>query len=96
VFDGSSESFEPVDVNVLLNPPFKPKIKVTGSKEIDFEKAWTITMGVYDREEKGMEPDYETKQTILRNGIITSMNMNYDDNGFTTKLTLEKLELHKA
>lgn len=93
VFDGSSDTREPVDVNVIINPIPKPKVVVNNPQLLSTDKMWSLQMAIFARGSRNPEPDYEITQTVLPSGIITSMIMGYGEAGFTTKLTLKKVDI---
>ena len=93
VFDGSSDTREPVDVNVLINSIPKSKIVVDNPGLISTDKMWSLQMAIFARGSRNPEPDYEITQTVLPSGIITSMIMGYTEAGFSTKLTLKKVDI---
>ncbi len=93
VFDGSSDTREPVDVNVLINPIPKSKIVVDNPGLLSTDKMWSLQMAIFARGSRNPEPDYEITQTVLPSGIITSMIMGYGEAGFSTKLILKKVDI---
>ncbi len=93
VFDGSSDTKEPVDVNVLINSIPKSKIVVDNPHLLSTDKMWSLQMAIFARGSRNPEPDYEITQTVLPSGIITSMIMVYSEAEFSTKLTLKKVDI---
>lgn len=93
VFDGSSDTREPVDVNVLINSIPKSKVVVDNPGLLSTDKMWSLQMAIFARGSRNPEPDYEITQTVLPSGIITSMIMTYSEAAFSTKLTLKKVDI---
>lgn len=92
VFDGSNESFVPIDVESAIQPT-TPKLNVKGNCEVDFKKAYLLQMAVYEQSDKDMDPVYVTSQVVQKDGIIISMDMDFPEIGFTTRAQLVKVDL---
>lgn len=92
VFDGSSETQEPVDVNTVIGPKKESKLilKDSPSSSVDLKNQWLLTLGVYAHGSKTLEPEYELKQTILDHAVTRDMTIDYGT--FQVKATLEKIE----
>ncbi|CAO4842614.1 MAG: hypothetical protein FADNKDHG_00275 [Holosporales bacterium] len=92
VFDGSNESFVPIDVESAIQP-VTPKLNIKGNCEVDFKKAYLMQMAVYEQSDKDMDPVYITSQVVQKDGIIISMDMDFPEIGFTTRAQLVKVDL---
>lgn len=92
VFDGSNETFIPINVESAMQPT-SPKLNIKGNCEIDFNEAYLLQMAVYDPKDKGMDPVYVTSQMVQKNGIIISLEMDFQEIGFTTRAQLVKVDL---
>lgn len=93
VFDGSSDTTEPVDVNVVINPIKNPKLVLNNPQLLSTDKLWSLQMAIFARGNNNPDPDYEITQDILPSGIITAMTMGYGEAGFSIKLILEKVDI---
>ncbi len=93
VFDGISDIKEAVDINLTITPK-KPDITVNNQSLLETDKAWSLQMAVFSRDSKNIEPDYEVTQTILKSGIILSMDMcmAYGEETFKAKVLLTDLK----
>ncbi len=92
VFDGSNETFKPIQVDAVIQPTHS-KIKINGSSDISFDEAFLLQMAVYDPNDKNMDPAYVTSQVVQKDGIIISLEMEFPEIGFTTKAQLVKVSL---
>ena len=92
VFDGSSDTDEPVDVNVVINPVKNPKLILNNPQLLSVDHLWSLQMAIFARGNKNPDPDYAITQEVLPSGIITGMTMEYEP-GFSIKLTLEKVDI---
>lgn len=93
LFDGSNELCKTIHVNAVLVPK-KPKLKINGTADLNFENAYLLQMAAHDS--GGMEPTYLTSRTIQENGIILSLEMDFPEIGFTTKAQLTKVNVYTA
>jgi len=93
VFDGSSDTTEPVDVNVVINPIKNPKLVLNNPQLLSIDKLWSLQMAIFARGNNNPDPDYEITQDVLPSGIITAMTMGYGEAGFSIKLILEKVDI---
>jgi hypothetical protein len=93
VFDGSSDTTEPVDVNVVINPIKNPKLVFNNPGLLSVDKLWSLQMAIFSRGNNNPDPDYEITQDVLPSGIITAMTMGYGEAGFSVKLILEKVDI---
>jgi hypothetical protein len=93
VFDGASDTQAEVDVNTIITPATGPKLVVDKPDLLKVGKMWSLQMAIFSRGSKSPDPDYEITQTSLESGVIASMLMNYNEAGFTIKLTLNKVDL---
>lgn len=93
VFDGSSDTTEPVDVNVVINPIKNPKLVINDPRLLSVDKLWSLQMAIFARGNNNPDPDYEITQDVLPSGIITAMTMGYGEAGFSVKLVLEKVDI---
>ncbi|MCX7338390.1 MAG: DUF1849 family protein [Alphaproteobacteria bacterium] len=92
VFDGSSEAFEPVEVNTIITPVNNLKLVVNDPRLLCTDKAWSLQMAIFPQNSQSPDPEYEISQIILPSGIIASMVMEYGE-GFSTQLTLKKVDV---
>ncbi|MBY0462403.1 MAG: cell envelope integrity EipB family protein [Alphaproteobacteria bacterium] len=93
VFDGSSDTTEPVDVNVVINSIKNPKLVINDPRLLSVDKLWSLQMAIFARGNNNPDPDYEITQDVLPSGIITAMTMGYGEAGFSVKLVLEKVDI---
>ena len=94
VFDGISDINDAVDINLTITPK-KPEIIVNNKALLDTDKAWALHLAVFSKDSKSIEPDYEINQTILKSGIILSMNMSmaYGDESFKAQIKLRDVKI---
>lgn len=92
VFDGSSETQEPVDVNTVIGAAKESKLVLRNppSTSVELKNQWSMKLGVYAHGSKNIDPDYEINQTVLDHGVIRDMTLDYGT--FQVKATLEKIE----
>jgi hypothetical protein len=91
VFDGSSETQEPVAVDTVVGAPKDPHLIISGTEALEIKKLWPMHIAVYALNSNTLEPDYEMEQAVLDNGIIKDMTLDYGT--FSVKATIEKIEL---
>lgn len=77
VFDGSSETHEPVQVNTILGASQDPKLALTNKDLLKAKKVWPMRMAVYAVDSPSAEADYEINQNVLDNGVIRDMTLDY-------------------
>jgi hypothetical protein len=77
VFDGSSETHEPVQVNTILGASQDPKLALTNKDLLHAKKAWPMRMAVYAVDSPSAEADYEISQHVLDRGVIRDMTLDY-------------------
>jgi hypothetical protein len=92
IFDAGGEALEPVEVNSIIGQAFDPKLRLNDAV-ISTEKAWNIRCAVFPYGSQNASPDYETTQTILSTGVISSKEVQWNDE-VKIKLTLTKLEVY--
>lgn len=95
VFDGSDED-GPVEINTVIGKKTKAPESLTKNKSIDTSllqgDAWRMRMAVFPMKDDSGESDYEMGMVFHRNGIISDMDIDYDDFSVKQKLvSLEKL-----
>lgn len=91
VFDGSSETYEPVLVDTFLGESQDPKLALTNKDLLETKKVWLMRMAVYAEDSKGPEADYEIKQHVLDRGIIRDMTLDYGT--FKVKAVLNQVDV---
>jgi hypothetical protein len=92
IFDAKNEFLEVVETNTILSSrPFDPKINLSDNV-VSTDKAWSIVYGVYPINSNNTSPDYEVKQVILPNGVVTFSQTIFD--GILLNLKLTKLEVY--
>jgi hypothetical protein len=91
VFDGSSETYEPVLVDTFLGESQDPKLALTNKNLLETKKVWLMRMAVYAEDSKGPEADYEIKQHVLDRGIIRDMTLDYGT--FKVKAVLNQVDV---
>lgn len=89
VFDGSSETHEPVQVNTILGVAQEPKLALTNKDILQFKKAWPMRMAIYAVDSPSAEPDYEITQSVLDRGVIRDMTLDYGT--FKVKAVLQEV-----
>ncbi|MEK7801462.1 MAG: DUF1849 family protein [Pseudomonadota bacterium] len=99
VFDGSDED-GPVEINAFIGPVHKAQ-KWDAPKNIDQNLTavdeWPVRMAVFSDKEEQSEAEYELTMTLLKNGIIKDMAVEYHDFSITQKLVaLEKITAEKC
>ncbi len=91
IFDGSSETQEPVAVDTVVGAPQDPHLIIGGTESLTTKKSWPMHIAVYPTNSNNPDPDYEMKQSVLDVGIIKDMTLDYGT--FSVKATIEKIEL---
>lgn len=92
VFDGSSETHEPVQVDTVLGAGQDPKLALTNNKELlQTKKVWPMRMAIYAVDSNGPEADYEITQHVLDCGVIRDMTLDYG--AFKVKAVLNQVEV---
>ncbi|MDF3034057.1 MAG: hypothetical protein K0R76_1011 [Alphaproteobacteria bacterium] len=91
VFDGSSETHEPVQVDTVLGASQDPKLALTNKDLLQAKKVWPMRMAVYAVDSNGPEADYEINQHVLDRGIIRDMTLDYGT--FKVKAVLNQVEV---
>lgn len=99
VFDGS-DADGPVEINAFIGPVRKAQ-KWDAPKKIDQDltavDSWPVRMAVFSEKQDQAEAEYELTMTLLKNGIIKDMDVDYHDFSITQKLvTLEKITAEKC
>ena len=96
VFDGSDDQ-GPVEINAVMSPqkvqkfdaPYSPKYV-----DMDLLKSpvWSASLAVFSLGSSDPVADYELNMTLLENGIVREMNVDYHDFSIEQKLVaLQKL-----
>lgn len=98
VFDGSDEE-GPVDINAVIGRKISGKTK--SLKDVDPALAdvpgWNIRMAVFPQNDEQASADYELSMSLLQNGVIKEMSVDYRDFSITQKLVaLKKIEADKC
>lgn len=100
VFDGSSETHEPVQVNTVLGASQDAKLTLTNQDEKlalknknlwQAKKMWPMRMAIYAMDSDGPEADYEIEQNVLDRGVIRDMTLDYGT--FKVKAVLNQVEI---
>ncbi|HXF90778.1 MAG TPA: DUF1849 family protein, partial [Candidatus Nitrosotenuis sp.] len=91
IFDGSSESQEPVAVDTIVGASRDPHLIISGTESLKIKKSWPMHIAVYPINSSNPDPDYEMEQTVLDVGIVKDMTLDYGT--FSVKATIEKIEL---
>lgn len=91
IFDGSSETQEPVAVDTIVGAPRDPNLIIGGTESLMTKKAWPMRIAVYPLNSNSPDPDYEMEQNVLDVGIVKDMTLDYGT--FSVKATIEKIEL---
>jgi hypothetical protein len=90
VFDGADEKgFS--EISSFINPAIEPKVvveKTSSGKENQLlnARAWPIRMAFFAPNSETGSPDYEMDMTLLDNGIIKTMTIDYGDYSMTADL----------
>lgn len=91
IFDGSDED-GPIEINSFIGS--KANVPATKFDKIDQAllkgPAWNVRMAVFNDAQKEEESDYEMDMVFHENGVISGMEIEYDD--FSVKQTLVSLE----
>lgn len=93
VFDGSSETHEPVDVNTVLRVCQKQTL-VWASEDHPVKggvRSWGMNMAIYSLNSNRPEADYEISQEVLEPGIIKSMILDYGS--FKVSAVVNKIDV---
>jgi hypothetical protein len=93
VFDGTSETHEPVQVDTVLGAPQDPKLALTNKDLFNAKKVWPMRMAIYpvDSNARDPEADYEINQQVLDGGVIRDMISDYGT--FKVKAVLNQVEV---
>ncbi len=91
VFDGSSETHEPVQVDTVLGAAQDPKLVLSNKDLLHTKKVWPMRMAIYAVDSTGPEADYEIMQNVLDRGIIRDMTLDYGT--FKVKAVLNQVEV---
>ena len=91
VFDGSSETHEPVLVDTFLGAGVEPKLALTNKDLLQSKKVWPMRMAIYAVDSNGPEADYEICQHVLDHGVIRDMTLDYGT--FKVKAVLNQVEV---
>ncbi|MBX9805109.1 MAG: DUF1849 family protein [Alphaproteobacteria bacterium] len=91
VFDGSSETHEPVLVDTFLGAGTEPKLALTNKDLLQSRKVWPMRMAIYAVDSNGPEADYEICQHVLDHGVIRDMTLDYGT--FKVKAVLNQVEV---
>ena len=95
VFDGTSDSQEPVKVDGVIHRLKDPKIILNDDgvapKKTSFEpqNAYPVDMDIYSATGRQLEPEYHISQVILDGGIIKEIAITRD--GYTVKASISNL-----
>lgn len=91
VFDGSSETHEPVQVDTVFGLAQDPKLALSNKDLLHTKKVWPMRMAIYAVDSTSPEADYEIMQNVLDRGIIRDMTLDYGT--FKVKAVLNKVEV---
>lgn len=91
VFDGSSETHEPVQVDTVFAAAQDPKLALSNKDLLQTKKVWPMRMAIYAVDSTGPEADYEIMQNVLDRGIIRDMTLDYGT--FKVKAVLNQVEV---
>ncbi|MGV8948244.1 MAG: EipB family protein [Candidatus Paracaedibacter sp.] len=91
VFDGSSETHEPVQVDTVFAAAQDPKLALSNKDLLRTKKVWPMRMAIYAVDSTGPEADYEIMQNVLDRGIIRDMTLDYGT--FKVKAVLNQVEV---
>lgn len=91
VFDGSSETHEPVQVDTVFGAAQDPKLALSNKDLLHTKKVWPMRMAIYAVDSTGPEADYEIMQNVLDRGIIRDMTLDYGT--FKVKAVLNQVEV---
>ncbi len=89
LFDGS-DAEGPVDVNSFIigkatyNPPEEYKKYI--DKPLMNSQGWKVRLAFFNLNDSEIKSDYEMSAVFHENGVISSMNIDYDDFSITQKL----------
>jgi hypothetical protein len=92
IFDGSDDQ-GPVDVTAIITPIENPPVKAGAKSALDPSllagQAWRIRMAFFPQSVQSETPDYELTMILHDNGVISRMNIDYQD--FTIEQALQAL-----
>ncbi|MBM3468031.1 MAG: DUF1849 family protein [Alphaproteobacteria bacterium] len=91
VFDGSSETHEPVLVDTVIGPSQDSKLALTNKELFPAQKVWPMRMGIYALDSSGPDPDYEIMEDALPSGVISRMTLDYGT--FKVSAVLNQVEV---
>lgn len=91
VFDGSSETHEPVQVDTFLGAPQDPKLAISDKDLLKTKKVWSMRMAVYAIDSTAPDADYEIIQHVLDLGVIRDMTLDYGT--FKVNAVLNQVEV---
>jgi len=96
VFDGS-DAEGPIEINAVIGKPVNAMSIVTPRDEINMSlvntPAWKARMAVYPLNSDAAEADYEMSLVFHENGLISDMEIDYEDFSVSQSLiALKKLE----
>lgn len=96
VFDGADENGLN-EISTFIGSPIAPdaKMEKTATAQnpqdaLTHVRAWPVRMAFFAPDSTSGAPDYEMDVTLLENGIIKDMTIDYDD--FTMRAELDKVE----
>ena len=91
IFDGSDED-GPIEISSFIGSKAKPSIAKSDRIDAALLKgpAWNVRMAVFNDAQEEEESDYEMDMVFHENGVISGMEIEYDD--FSVKQTLMSLE----
>ena len=93
VFDGS-DTEGPVDISAVLGgkvtPSDQPKFSAGVDKSLLASPAWSVKLSFFPSQSAEATADYELTMTLHENGVISEMNVDYDD--FSVQQSLIALE----
>lgn len=97
VFDGHDEDGE-VRINAFIGDTVNAMARIEPSRAIDTSlvntKAWHMRMAFFPEHDNRSVPDYELSANLHDNGVISRMDVAYDDFSIRQELVaLEKLEV---
>ena len=91
VFDGSSETHEPVQVDTALGKTQDSKLAVTNKDLLQAKKVWPMSMAIYAEGSTDPEANYKIVQHVLDQGVIRDMTIDYG--AFEVKAVLTQVEV---
>lgn len=96
VYDGSDEE-GPVEINTFIGKQVNPLKTIVPSDKLDMTllntPAWNIRMAVFPDASQEEKSDYEMSLVFHENGIISDMQIDYEDFSVSQKLVaLEKIK----